>query len=1051
MSFGQTDDQFLQFNSAIGEVKNSIQDIKAATAFQAKDNNLFLGIVQGANALVGAVGAGQAAITLLGDDSEDTQKKMVQLQSILVIINGLQQVANALETESGVVQTALAAKTALLSAATKVRALLIGTTVTAIQTEVAANAELVASETAVTASSAGVVAGLEGQSVANAEVAVSAEAATASLVGESAAADAAAVSTGAFSSAFIATGIGAVIVAVAAALVYLTSKFADYLNEGRLTTKMQGEILDSLKASTEAFLAQGKIISDLDEVTKRYYENNLALSQAAGANERQLYATKVLLNTEEKSLAQAEVDRLGATNKAYADQTAQVQQLQTQLQGLNAIRSDAIKAGRGIQNDSGISRSDAQNQQDAAEANIDLVQKQLAAVQPIYDAMGAARKRLAASDMKTSTDETELEKFNADQLRQFTLDSIQIRADATKAANDAILNSDRTTQAQRLAAIKSNNAAELSVIIAQRDAVVNNGASTDEQKATAVAKANEAIYASNLKLQQDLYSLNEGFRLRDLAAEDEINVSRINSDKDANDAIVKNENNGLTQRLSAYAKFVAAEKVLADESFTNKLKSAGFNDAEIQAINDGYAVETKGKKITNDELEALEIEHQNKLKDINNTAGKDIYDITLSWAKKQEDAVVLANQSNGDTSDITAQYNKQQIALDNALHNKTISIEDFNAQVIKLQNQYQIDLATKVAEGEAKSLASLEANQDALKSQIEQGNADLDAAFASGDNQQIIDNKAKLDALLKQEQDNNAAIKKSREALGKDETDEAQKRSALEIQYAQQVADARKKLDQTAFDLAKTVGDAQYEKEINQIQDQINAVNAQKDAEIAAENATTDSAADKANKITAINAAAAAEQNALTLEQNAQKKKEAEFDKKLSIAKIIINTAEAVSKDLKLNKALIPFDIAEGALELAIVLAQPIPTYRYGTKDHPGGIAEAGHGRPELVELPTGEMFVTPATPTMYDLPEHTVVYPDANVMLNSLLMRNITVDAPSVNVQREDFGKHAKAIITAINDKPTVVVKNSYLGIQASWKSAKRHFHWVNKNMQSH
>jgi len=73
-----------------------------------------------------------------------------------------------------------------------------------------------------------------------------------------------------------------------------------------------------------------------------------------------------------------------------------------------------------------------------------------------------------------------------------------------------------------------------------------------------------------------------------------------------------------------------------------------------------------------------------------------------------------------------------------------------------------------------------------------------------------------------------------------------------------------------------------------------------------------------------------------------------------------------------------------GGIQLATVLAEPIPTYAEGVEGHPGGLAIVGDkkgnpsaaGGSELGILPSGDMFLTPNSPTLMDLPKGTDIIP---------------------------------------------------------------------------
>lgn len=77
---------------------------------------------------------------------------------------------------------------------------------------------------------------------------------------------------------------------------------------------------------------------------------------------------------------------------------------------------------------------------------------------------------------------------------------------------------------------------------------------------------------------------------------------------------------------------------------------------------------------------------------------------------------------------------------------------------------------------------------------------------------------------------------------------------------------------------------------------------------------------------------------------------------------------------------------ALGALQVATILATPIPKYAKGTDRHKGGMAIVGDGGvPELVTV-GAQSWVTPDKPTLVDLPAGAIVRPSIDVIDKSLL-----------------------------------------------------------------
>ena len=130
----------------------------------------------------------------------------------------------------------------------------------------------------------------------------------------------------------------------------------------------------------------------------------------------------------------------------------------------------------------------------------------------------------------------------------------------------------------------------------------------------------------------------------------------------------------------------------------------------------------------------------------------------------------------------------------------------------------------------------------------------------------------------------------------------------------------------------------------------------------------------------------AAEQREQDIEQRKREaqRRAAIVAKAANASSIIMNTAMAVMAALApppvgLGPILgVPFATAAkimGAIQLATVLATPIPQYARGTGDHPGGLAVVGDGgRREGVLTPAGGMFITPGRDTLVDL-RHTRRY----------------------------------------------------------------------------
>ena len=106
--------------------------------------------------------------------------------------------------------------------------------------------------------------------------------------------------------------------------------------------------------------------------------------------------------------------------------------------------------------------------------------------------------------------------------------------------------------------------------------------------------------------------------------------------------------------------------------------------------------------------------------------------------------------------------------------------------------------------------------------------------------------------------------------------------------------------------------------------------------------------------------------------------KQAKFDKLNSIAQAGIATALAITRALP-NLVLAAIAGAMGAMQIATILATPLPKYAKGTDYHKGGPAIVGDGGvPEVITY-GGNAWITPDKPTLVDLPAGATVIPDVS------------------------------------------------------------------------
>jgi hypothetical protein len=96
--------EFQQFANDVireaGKIQDAVGDMRAEVKYFASDTRRLDAVLGGIQGLAGAFSAVEGATAMLGIESKDLQKTMVQLQGAVALVNGLQAVQNALQAES---------------------------------------------------------------------------------------------------------------------------------------------------------------------------------------------------------------------------------------------------------------------------------------------------------------------------------------------------------------------------------------------------------------------------------------------------------------------------------------------------------------------------------------------------------------------------------------------------------------------------------------------------------------------------------------------------------------------------------------------------------------------------------------------------------------------------------------------------------------------------------------------------------------------------------------------------------------------------------------
>lgn len=468
------------------------------------------------------------------------------------------------------------------------------------------------------------------------------------------------------------------------------------------------------------------------------------------------------------------------------------------------------------------------------------------------------------------------------------------------------------------------------------------------------------------------------------------------------------------------------------------------------------------------QIMGLNAEHSTKLEDIEiasmqrrQKATADFISLHLETVKKgsQEEYELkkkqLQNQRDMEYTEIALAERNHSITAEQALEMRAMLVEKY----AKLETEMAEEHATEMAEITMKKYADQQANDDnayveqlnALKNKyvdemrLAEGNAAEQAAIkARFDEEQaklsedyavqtarnsvaMLEDVLKTENLSAEERKNyEAELAKAKGALETAMADQAiaeidrinqadaaakEKRLQNAQQWMQVASDSLNAIN----DLVGTIYDAKIEKVEAEQEANQEAADAEQEriSELVEKKVITEEEGEARKR--AAEAKSAKKTEELEKKKAKLKREQAIWDKANNIAQCTMQTALAImnawaTAPWPVNIAMAAVAGAMGALQLATIIATPLPKYAKGTKSHKGGPAVVGDGgEPELVTF-GGKSWITPDTPTIVDLPAGAAVIPHISGVDESLV-----------------------SIPTSSNDSKTpVIINNDYSRLEA-------------------
>lgn len=397
--------------------------------------------------------------------------------------------------------------------------------------------------------------------------------------------------------------------------------------------------------------------------------------------------------------------------------------------------------------------------------------------------------------------------------------------------------------------------------------------------------------------------------------------------------------------------------------------------AKINLENRLAAVEKGSREELDLKLAQLEAERAAEIKAAERT-GADVNLINAKFNKErqameEEYADTLATKTE-------ERYSREQSARDSAMIGEINALKSRMAEELKL------------AAGNSAKQAEIKERYEAAEAEITERYAQQSARAAVAMLEEILntenlsaEERAKYEAdLARAKADLETAMADAAiaqiERVNDADAKASEKRRANAQQWLQVAADSLN----TISELVATV----YDAKITKIEEEQEANTASGEAEqeriseLVEKKVITEEEGEARKR--AAEAATAKKNEELEKKKQQLKHKQAVWDKANAVVQAGIATALAIMNALQMQ----PFPVgiamaaiagAMGAVQIATILATPIPKYAKGTDRHKGGPAIVGDGGvPELVIF-GGKSWITPDKPTLVDMPAGAMVVPN--------------------------------------------------------------------------
>lgn len=409
---------------------------------------------------------------------------------------------------------------------------------------------------------------------------------------------------------------------------------------------------------------------------------------------------------------------------------------------------------------------------------------------------------------------------------------------------------------------------------------------------------------------------------------------------------------------------------------------------------------------------------------------------------------------------------KEREARDNAVKNAELLDDEVRATTLQLlRDRYaaEADLSVEAMEQRIADEQLVLAQQFGQGLINEREYQEEKLAIQKEASVAYIENEiAQLEQIIALGKDKGVDVRELEKNLAKLQLELSKEVGDQQIDDIERVLEKEKEAAEIRKGLYKDIADASFElfdtllgNQITNVEKEIEQNNEAKERELEMLDSSTRTKEDKAAQAFIIEQNYASKEEELHRKKVQAERKQAIFNKAQAVLNIGLSTGMAIARAF----ADWPFPVsagiaatvgALGAVQLAGVLAQPLPQYYTGTDSSKGGPAHVGERGRELFITPDGKLGITPNRDTIMNLEEGTKIFNsnETKRILQSSGERNGSSYSLDLSKVIDSQNKSSKNIIDALKNRPEQKTILTERGLRYVYSNGRGWSNYLKRNL---